>query len=138
MKNTTIKNALVGIAHALVAAYMFPVVVATFIEWPHGFLVLFSAIPLYSLFYTFWLVIPLGAALGMLIPQIAKGKDRWTAALQGAGFGAVGGFASVFCFTSVYSLRWGTTFFLISVTLYCALWVGGYAFYRAKSQTLYR
>jgi phosphotransferase system glucose/maltose/N-acetylglucosamine-specific IIC component len=138
MKNTTLKNALLGIALALVATYMFPIVLVTLAEWPRGFLILFSAAPLYVLLYTFWLVIPLGVALGMLIPQIARGKNRWMAALEGAGLGAVGGLAAVFCFTSVHSLWRITGMLWISVILYSALWVGGYAFYRAKGQSLYR
>lgn len=138
MKNTTVKNILLGIALALIAAYMFPVVLFTILEGPRGFLALSTAIPLYGLFYSFWLVIPLGVALGMLIPRMAQGKDRLTAALQGAGFGAVGGLASVFCFTSVYQSRGGLGVLWISVILYCALWVGGYAFYRAKGQSPYR
>jgi hypothetical protein len=138
MKNATRKNALTGIAIALVATYLFPVVLFTILEWPRGFLILFSAIPFVGLLYSVWLVIPLGAALGMLIPQLAIGKTRWMAALYGAGFGAVGGLVSVFCFTSVYRLHREFAFLWIAVIAYCALLVGGYAFYRAKGQTLYR
>jgi hypothetical protein len=138
MKSTTKKNALLGIAIALVAAYMFPVVLVTLLEGWQGILLFFSAAPLMGLLYTFWLVIPLGAALGMLIPQMAHGKNRWTAALQGAGFGAIGGLATAFCFISTSELRKGGGVLWILVIAYCALWVGGYAFYLAKNQSLYR
>jgi hypothetical protein len=138
MKNTAIKNVLLGIAISLVAAYLYPVVLFTLLEGTLGLEVLFSLLPLYGLLYTFWIVIPLGAALGMLIPKIAYGKNRWMAALQGAGFGAVGGLVSVFCFTSVFSLGPGTGILWISITAYCAIWVGGYAFYCARGQSLYR
>jgi hypothetical protein len=136
IKNSTIKNVLLGIALALVAAYFYPIVLVTLMDGTLGLEVLFSGLPLYGLFYTFWLVIPLGAALGMLIPKIAYGKNRWIAALQGAGFGAVGGLVSIFCFTSVFSL--GTDILWFSVIPYCAVWVGAYAWYCAKGQSLYR
>ena len=138
MKNATIKNALVGIVHALVAAYLFPVALATLGEGSSGFMVLFTVIPFYGLLYSFWIVIPLGAALGMLIPQMARGKTRWVAALYSAGYGAIGGFVSFLCFASVLRLRLEMDVFWISAILYCALWVGGYAFYCAKGQSLYR
>lgn len=138
MKNTTIKNVLVGIILSLVAAYLFPVVLFTVLEWPRGFLLLFSAIPFYGLLYSFWLVIPLGVALGMLIPRMARGKSRWMAALRGAGFGALAGLVSVFCFTSVFNIDSGAGVLWSSVIIYCALWVGGYAFYRADGQSPYR
>jgi hypothetical protein len=136
MKNKTVKNALLGIALALVAAYFYPIVLFTLLDGSVGFEVLFSLLPLYGVFYTSWIVIPLGAALGMLIPKIAYGKNRWVAALQGAGFGAIGGLASVLCFTSFVSFD--TSIFWISVPAYCAVWVGAYACYRAKGQSLYR
>jgi hypothetical protein len=138
MKNTTVKNALLGIAIALIAAYLYPAFLFTLIEGPRGLEVLFSAFPLYGLFYSFWLVIPLGAALGMLIPKIAHGKNRWTAALQGAGLGAVGGLVAVYSFTSVHALGPRVGILWVTVIAYCALWVGGYAFYRARGQSLYR
>ncbi|MDT4895299.1 MAG: hypothetical protein QOH25_376 [Acidobacteriota bacterium] len=138
MKNRIIKNVLLGIVIALVATYLFPGVLFFFLEGPKGLLVIFSLLPLYGLFYTFWLVIPLGVALGMLIPRMASGKDRWTAALHGAGFGALAGLVSVFCFTSVFRLGPGVDVLWISVIAYCALWVGGYAFYCARGQSLYR
>lgn len=138
MKNMTFTNVVRGIIIALVAAYMFPVVLVTVFEGWQGVLLFFSAVPLFGLFYTFWLVIPLGVALGMLIPQIARGKNRWLAALQGAGFGAVGGAVLLFCFASVFNLKWETGVIWMLVIIYCALWVGGYAFYCAKNQSLYR
>lgn len=138
MKNSIVKNAFLGIALALVAAYLFPSVLFTMIEGPSGFLVLFTVIPLYGLLYSFWLVIPLGAALGMLIPQMAKGKSRWMAALHGAVLGAVGGFVTMFCFFSVFRIGRTTLSLWVLVLSYCALWVGGYAFLRAKGQSIYR
>jgi hypothetical protein len=139
MKNRTLKNILQGIAIALVAAYLFPVTVITLAEGPKsGAEVLFSLFPLYALLYVSWIVIPLGGALGMLIPPIANGKNRWLAALHGAGFGALAGLAAVFCFTSVFGLGSGAGVLWLMITGYCALWVGGYAFYRAKGPSLYR
>jgi len=137
VNNTTIKDVLLGIALALVAAYLFPAFLLVFLNGPSGVLVLFTGLPLLGLIHSYWLVIPLGVALGMLIPQIANGKNRWAAALQGAGFGAVGGLVSVYCFTSVFRFRSGLGVLWIAVIVYCALWVGGYASYRARGQSQY-
>ena len=138
MRNRNFKNALLGIALAIAAAYLYAVLIAVFILGARGFLVLFSTIPLVALFYTSWVVIPLGAALGMLIPPLAYGKSRGMAALQGAASGAAAGLISAVCLTSAYDLGWGGGFFVYSITAYCAVWVGAYAFYRAKGQSLYR
>jgi len=138
MKSGNFKNALLGIILAIVAAYLFPVVLLTIFDWPRGFLVLFTAFPLFALFYVSWMVIPLGAALGMLIPQVAYGKARWKAALLGTGIGAFTGLVSVLTFTSVFRLHLLTDILFFSVIIYCALWVGAYAFYRAKGQSIYR
>ena len=138
MKNTNVKNALLGMALSLVATYLFPVVLFTILDWPGGFRVIWTVLPWWGLFYSSWLVIPLGVALGLLIPQVARGKSRWSAALHGAGLGAVAGLVSVFCFTSVYGFRGDTSILWLSVMAYSALWVGGYAFYRAKGQSPYR
>ena len=136
MKSRNLRNALVGTALALVAAYILPVLLLKVL----GFVGPLIIIPLYSYLYTCWLVIPLGAALGMFIPQMAKGKTRWMAALHGAGFGALAGLVSAFCLTSVFNLyrERGLGILWISGILYCALFVAGYAFYCAKSQRLYR
>lgn len=138
MKNTTVKNALLGIAIALVAAYFFTVVFFTFIMGMRGMRALFSLIPLIGLLYTFWVVIPLGAALGMLIPKMVYGKSRWMAALQGAGLGAVSGLISFLCLDSVYELGMSEVPILLLAMAYSALWVGAYACWRAKGQSLYK
>ena len=136
MKNTNFKNALIGIAHTLVAAYFFFLVFLTLIQGAHD--LRFLLIPLVGFVYTFWIVIPLGAALGMLIPQIAYGKTRWLAALQGAGLGAVSGLLAVLCVDSVYDFELVEAIIVVPVMAYCALWVGAYACYRAKGQSLYK
>jgi hypothetical protein len=138
MKSQHIKNGLLGIALAIVAAYLYVVALAIYIEGPRGALVFFSTFPLMVLLYTSWIVIPLGAALGILIPPLASGKSRGMAALQGAALGAVSGLLSLLCLMSAYHLRRAETFIVLSVMAYCALWVGAYAFYRAKGQSLYR
>lgn len=139
MKNRHLKNALLGICLALVAAYLYVAVVGVFIAGARGLSILFSSIPFVLLFYTSWVVIPLGAALGMLIPQIAAGKTRWMAALQGAALGAVAGLLSVVCLASANGIPvLEATFIVLTMIAYCAIWVGAYAFYRAKGQSLYR
>lgn len=137
MKQSKFKNALVGIAHAIVAAYVFPAVYFLLWEGVNVFEVLFSGFPLFALSYCFWIVIPLGVALGMLIPQIANGKNRWQAALKGAIWGAFAGLVSVYTFTSVFPLGRETRLLWVSVIPYCAVWVGAYAYYCARRQRQY-
>jgi hypothetical protein len=138
MKNTYIKNAVLGIALALIAAYLFPAFLLFFFEGPGALLIMFSTIPLYGLYYSFWVVIPLGAALGILIPQIAYGKSRWVAALQGALYGMVAGLVSAFCFATTVLMGTRDPLIVLSVVAYSTLWVGAYAFFRAKGQSLYK
>jgi hypothetical protein len=138
MKNTNIKNALIGVAIALVAAYSFPAVLLTLMMGPRGLLILFSFEPLQAMVYVSWIVIPLGAALGMLIPRMAAGKRRWVAALHGAGYGAVGGLAAMICFIYVFSLMRGGDVLAVAAMVYSAVWVGAYAFIRAKAPVRYR
>jgi hypothetical protein len=137
VKSKNIKNALLGIVLALVATYMYIVAVAVLIGGARGVPLAFSVIPFVVLFYTSWVVIPSGVALGMLIPRIAFGKTRWMAALQGAVLGAVTGLLALFCLGAVYPLELRDSF-VMSVIAYCALWVGAYAGFRAKGQSLYR
>ena len=137
MTKTHIKDGLLGMALALVAAYLFPVILFTILNWPRGALFLFRGVPFYGVTYASWIVIPLGASLGMPVPRLANGKPRWIAALQGAGFGAVAGLVTILCFTAVFRAAWGTPL-RISVITYCALWVGAYALIRAKGQSIYR
>jgi hypothetical protein len=137
MKNENLKNAVLGTVLALAAAYTYAIGFALLVfemRAPFNFLV---GIPLLSLSYNFWIVIPLGIALGMLIPQIASGKARWVAALQGAALGGVGGLMAILCFASISGIGFEGVI-ILSVMGYSALWVGGYAFYCAKNQSLYR
>ena len=133
MNRTNVKNALLGAAIALVAAYLFPVALLFVLDGPNGLTLISSTLILRILFYTSWMVIPLGAALGMLIPRIAAGKTRWTAALHGAGYGAAGGFALLIGLTSIVRFRFMPDVIWLAVMVYCAVWVGAYAFIRAKA-----
>jgi hypothetical protein len=137
MKSRNIKNALLGIVLALVATYLYIAAVAVLIGGARGLRLAFSTIPFVVLFYISWVVIPSGAALGMLIPRIAYGKSRWMAALQGAALGAVTGLLALFCLNAVYPFGLRDNF-VMSVIAYCAVWVGAYAALRAKGQSLYR
>lgn len=138
MKNGNFKNALLGIILALVAGYSYFAGFVLVIERWRLDPRMFFFFPFVALFYVSWIVIPLGASLGMLIPRLVYGKARWLAAVQGAALGALTGLMSIFVLTSVYRLRLGETPIVASVIAYCALWVGGYAFFRAKGQSLYR
>ena len=139
MNRTHIKNALLGVALALAAAYSFSIILLTVLIGPRGLMGIFTTLPLFGLFYTSWIVVPLGAALGMLIPRIAAGKSRWTAALHGAGYGAVGGLAAMICFVSAYGLVPAPPPLLwVGVAVYSAVWVGAYAYIRAKAPVAHR
>jgi hypothetical protein len=138
MKSGHLKNALLGMVLAVIAAYLYIFAAAFFFAGPRAFRLLLSGITFMGIFYTSWVLLPLGAALGMLIPRIAYGKTRWIAALQGALLGAVSGFLAVLCLAAVYPLVGLIDSFIMSIMAYCALWVGAYAFWRAKGQSLYR
>lgn len=138
MKKNFVRDALLGIAIALVAAYLYPAFLFTLMDGLDGLAVLLTTFPLFALSHGFWIVIPLGAALGMLVPKIASGKSRWTAALQGAALGAFAGLVSVYSFTSVNPLGPRTGVLWVTVIVYCAVWVGAYAFLRARGHSLYR
>lgn len=138
MRNTNVKNALLGVAIALAAAYLFPTVLATLMVGPEGLRLLYSPVTFSALYMTSWMVIPLGAALGVLIPRIAAGKSRWAAALHGAGYGAAGGLAAVICFASIYLRRLGPDVLWVAVVAYCAVCVGAYAYVRVKPPVQHR
>ena len=138
MNRTNIKNALLGVVIALVAACLFPVVLVILLVGPADLGLVFSPVIFIGLFYTSWLVIPLGAALGMLIPRIAAGKTRWAAALHGAGYGAAGGFALMIGLTSIIRSWFGSDLIWVAVMVYCAAWVGAYAYIRAKAPVPHR
>ena len=138
MKHTNVKNALLGVVIALVAALLFPIVLVTLLVGPAGLRFVLSRALFVGLFYTSWLVVPLGAALGMLIPRIAAGKSRWAAALHGAGYGAAGGLALVIGLTPVFRAPFTPDMIWVAVIAYCAVWVGAYAYLRAKVPVLHR
>ena len=138
MKNTNVKNALIGVGIALVAAYTFPAVLLTLMMGPRGLMFLFSPMSLAGLLYASWIVIPLGVALGMLIPRMAAGKRRWVAALRGAVYGAVGGAAAMICFVYAFGLERETHLLAAAAAAYSALWVGAYAYIRAKAPARYK
>ncbi len=133
MNRTNIKNALLGVAIALVAALLFPIVLVTLLVGPDGLRYVLSPVLFIGLFYISWLIIPLGVALGMLIPRIAAGKTRWTAALHGAGYGAAGGLALIFGLTPVFRAPFRPDWMWAAIIAYCAVWVGAYAYIRAKA-----
>ena len=138
MKNSNLKNALLGIVLAFIAAYLYIFLFIVVIERARGSFRLLAIFPLVALLYTSWVVIPLGVALGMLIPRIAYGKSRWMATLQGAALGGLSGLMAIFCVTSVYPIGLGETIIVLSVMVYSAVWVGAYAFYRVQGQSIYR
>lgn len=136
MERTNVKNALRGVVIALAAAYFFAVLLIAVTDGPGGLKYAFGPLALFALVYTSWVVVPLGAALGMLIPRIAAGKNRWAAALHGAGYGAAGGLAAMMCFSSVFFNTLRPDMLWVGLVAYCAVWVGAYGYIRAKAPAL--
>ena len=139
------KDALKGIVIALVAAYFFPIFFNLFFEKqalstqlsdPQGHFLLY---PLIGLLATCWLVIPIGAGLGMLIPKVAHRHARQTTLLYGLLLGVlvgiVGGF-TLSLFKIVPGVRdgyWSSlAYILLAMSLYSAVWVGAYSFLSGK------
>lgn len=133
MNRTHIKDALLGVAIALVAALLFPITLVFLLAGPEGLSFVLSPVLFVGLFYTSWLVVPLGAALGMLVPRVAAGKTRWAAALHGAGYGAAGGLALVIGLAPIFRAPFKPDWVWAAVVAYCAVWVGAYAYVRAKA-----
>lgn len=133
MNRTNIKDALLGAGIALVAALLFPITLVLLLAGPEGLRFVLSPALFVGLFYTSWLVIPLGAALGMLIPRIAAGKTRRAAALYGAGYGAAGGLALIIGLAPFLRAPFKPDWFWAAVIAYCAVWVGAYGYVRAKA-----
>lgn len=139
MERTTVKDMFQGIALSLVAAYFYPVVLFICLTGPSGIMVIFSGLPLNFLLYTFWLVIPLGASLGILIPRIAYNKTSLAAALHGAGFGALAGLIIIAFTAAVIRIEPEAVVLIVtSVVSYCAVVTGAYAYILAKGYSLYR
>ena len=86
------KNAIQGMAVSVLGAYVY----AVLIIWngdssSMSLHELFVTGPLFALSYTFWFIIPLGAAVGILIPKNVRGVSRGRAILYGLGFAVVVG-----------------------------------------------
>ena len=158
VKNTI--NALLGALLSLIAAY---VLIVTFglqneiarFEWssinPMDILI---GAPIYTLAYTYWILIPVGALLGVVIPLLVRKKTRREALVYGILIGVTIGL--VFgCFIaydfavgssagSHDRVRWWGRFlgdFASSAPLsivYCSIWTSAYAFIKAGGASVER
>lgn len=140
-----VKDALKGIVLALVAAYFFPIffnllfekqALSTQLSDPKG---LFLLYPLIGLLATYWLVIPIGAGLGILIPKVAHRHSRQTAMFYGLLLGALVGIAgsiTLSLFKILPGVRdgyWSSlAYILLAMSLYSAVWVGAYSYLCGK------
>jgi hypothetical protein len=137
-----IKNALKGIAIALIAAYGFGIVFSLIFGFDDPMAKpgsIFIVIPIFGLFYSFWFVIPIGVILGILIPKIAYSHSRRNAIiyglLTGLAVGTVGSLAlSAIGLTDQFRFpNWANfTVFLIVMSLYSAIWTAAYAYLCGK------
>ena len=152
VKNIT--NALFGALLSLVAAYLLIVTFALKNEVAsYGWssihpLDIFIGAPLYALFHTFSLLIPIGLLWGLVIPLLVGKKTRRQALVYGILTGIIIGLV-VTCFisydfaagTSIYgsddSVKWWGRFWddfawsLPPTIVYCSIWTSAFAFIKA-------
>lgn len=154
-----IHDVLLGVFLSLVAAYMFCIVAGIWTttldgRWATADIAdLFIGGPVFALAFTFWLVVPIGAILGSLIPALVKNKSVGMSILYGLVLGfvigllcaAVGAYmiADVETISSAPipdTAKWWSTywkeFFSLGylTTPYSSLWITGYAFLRSGSR----
>lgn len=141
-----LKNALKGIAIALTAAYFFPIVGSPLFGFgdpsnglQKSLFILFIFTPIFGLIYSFWLVVPLGIALGSLIPQIARQQPRQTAILYGLLIGLLGGTALSLILSAVKILPgfrdgyWRDfAIVLLAMSVYSAVWTSLYTYWQGR------
>ena len=127
---STICDALVGIALALLAAYLFSLafMLSTYLDpaQPAAMTTPFNTFiggPLLWLLFGSMLWAPTGAALGVLIPRIVRRRRRRSAALLGACIGMITGF--------VPGLPFFGSMLHFTTMLYVALWAALYGYRRA-------
>ena len=103
--------------------------------------------PLYTLIHIYWILIPIGALCGVVIPLLVSKKTRRQALVYGiligitmglffAGFSAYD-FAVGTSFGSDDNVKWWRRFWgevasaLPLMIVYCSIWTGAYAFIKA-------
>lgn len=137
------RDALKGAGLALVAAYLFGFLLALFSargarELSHLFLAGFAGVC-----FSFWFVIPMGMALGVLIPKLFADRSGAAAVAGGASLGLAAGFIGGILLTlflhwlgfGYSSERSRLLFFSLTMGIYSALWTCAYAcFRRAATQ----
>ena len=152
VKNIT--NALLGALLSLVAAYLLIVTFALKNEIAsYGWssihpMNIFIGAPLYALFHTYSLLIPIGLLCGLVIPLLVSNETRRQALVYGILTGSIIGLV-IACFsaydfaagTSIYgsddSVKWWNRFWgelVWSIPLaigYCSIWTSAYAFIKA-------
>jgi hypothetical protein len=141
-----LKDALKGIAIALTAAYFFPIVCSPLFGFgdpsnglQRSLFILFISTPILGLIFTFWLVIPLGAVFGILIPQIARLQPRQTVMLYGLLLGLSGGtvvsiILSVVKILSGFRDGYWRDFapFWLAMSVYSAVWTSLYTYWQGR------
>jgi hypothetical protein len=137
-----IKNALKGIAIALVAAYFFGIVFGLLYGSRSLFDSVFGSfilIPIVGVIYTFWFVIPIGAIFGILIPKIARHHSRKVTIIYGLLIGIVVGIAGTFALWVIgfqdgfrESHSRDVIIFLSVMSLYSSIWTIAYAYLSSK------
>jgi hypothetical protein len=141
MRSTPVKDIFLGIAIAHVAAYVFSIIIVWNPSHHRGLLEgdLYIA-ALYLLFYGFWLVIPLGIILGIVIPKMVYDKTRWIAALHGAAIGIVAALMVMSCLWMFFGISsWSEALNgLFWIAAYFTVWTSLYAFIRARGKSLYK
>jgi|SRR5678815_5158435 hypothetical protein len=149
-----IGNMLLGALLTLIAAYL---LIVTFVlkseiasvgwSWINPAVILIGA-PLYTLVHIYWILIPIGVILGLVIPLLVSKKTRRQALVYGILTGIIIGLVFE-CFvaydfavgTSIigsddsvkwWSRFWGEVASSLPLTIfYCSVWTTAYSFIKA-------
>jgi hypothetical protein len=133
MKSTP-KDMFLGIIFALVAFYVY----FTILIWNTQDAASFFISAFFLLLYTFWIVIPMGAVLGIIIPKMVYDKTPKLAALQGAAIGIAAAIIIVLGLSIFYGISESWLRGFLQIAGYFVAWTTIYALTRARRSSLYR
>jgi len=155
-----VSNALLGALLSLIAAYL---LIVTFVlqgqissfGWSlSNAMDIFIGAPIYTLAYSYWILLPIGLLFGLVIPLLVSKKTRREALVYGVVTGIFVGL--VFTCVVAYDFAagtvssadshdggkwwerfWGQFASSVSLTIvYCSLWTSAYAFSKAGGARL--
>ncbi|HEY0099094.1 MAG TPA: DUF5957 family protein [Pyrinomonadaceae bacterium] len=140
------KDALKGAGLALVAAYLFGCLLVLFSARGAPELSQVVVTGFAGLCFSFWFVIPIGMALGVLIPKLSAGRSVGAAATGGALLGVAAGFIGgilLSLFLDWFGIGFASgksrlLYFPFVMGIYCAPWTSAYACFRRDTDQALR